>query len=81
MSAFDKLMVAAALILISISLLNPGGLFVGLFLGIGLLAAVYGGRYLLQLEQSRRMGERAGNHGVRDRIAGNSGSDEGRWNR
>ena len=78
MSSFDKIAVGAALLLIGISLLNPGGLIIGAILGVSLLVAVYGGKYLLQLEKSRRMGERAPS--MRDKIAG-AQDDDGGWRR
>jgi len=80
MGAFDKVVVVAALLLISISLLNPGGLVVGLTLGALLLVGAYGGKYLMRLEQSRRMGEKS-NPTVRERIAGDDSNSEGGWRR
>lgn len=82
MSAVDKLIAAAAMLLIAISLLNPGGLIVGLTLAVVLLGVWYGGRYLLDMEKSRRMGERAGlkEQSFRERIAGGD-DDNSRWNR
>lgn len=81
MTAFDKVVVAVALLLVGVSFLAPGGLIIGLTLGVALLVAVYGGKYLLQLEMSRRMGEKAPRErGIRDKIAGGSDGDK-RWNR
>ena len=80
MSTFDKLAVGGAVLLVGISLLSPGGFVVGLTLGILLLVATFGGKYLLQLEQSRRFGEKAG-PSMRDRLGGNDGDGEGGWSR
>lgn len=81
-SPFDKVVVAGALFLIAISFLRPGGLITGVILGGFALVAWYGGKYLMQLEQSRRMGEKS-HPGIRERIAGDSeqSSSERRWRR
>lgn len=78
----DKVVLVAAVLLIGISFLNPGGLITGLTLGLLALVAWYGGKYLMQLEQSRRMGEKS-HPGIRERIAGDSeqSDSERRWSR
>lgn len=81
MSLLDKVVWALALLLVAVSFVSPGGLIIGLLLAVLLLVAVYGGRYFLQLEQSRRMGEKAPRESsLRDRIAG-SDSGKDRWDR
>lgn len=80
MTVADKVVVGIAGALILVSFLNPGGLFFGMLLGVLLLAAWFGGKYLLELEKSRRMGERS--DPLRKRMAGSEENDgESRWRR
>lgn len=78
MSWADTVVVIVALLVMLVSLLNPGGFFVGALLALAILAAWFGGQYLLELEKSRRMGERSGSY--RDKFAGRE-DDDGKWRR
>lgn len=78
MSYADNAVILVATVLLGISLLNPGGGVVGGMLAVFLLAAWFGGKYLLELEKSRRMGERSNT--FRDRFAG-SDDEKDKWSR
>lgn len=78
MSHADTVVVLVATGLLLISLLNPGGMVVGALLAVGVVVAWFGGKYLLELEKSRRMGERS--NSFRDRFAG-SEEEKDKWSR
>ena len=73
MSYADTIVVGIAVLLFAVSLLNPGGAIVGAGLALFLVVAWFGGKYLLELETYRRMGERSGSY--RDKLAGTESDD------
>lgn len=58
-TVFEKIAWVIAAILLLPVLVNPASWLVALALALAVLAVYYGGRYLLDLEKQRRMGERA----------------------
>jgi hypothetical protein len=57
-SLFEKIAWTVALLVLLPVLINPASWIVAILLAIAVLVSFYVGRYLLDLEKQRRMGER-----------------------
>lgn len=75
MTGFDKVVWSVVLLIMIPVLITPAGWAFALVLAGAWVTAMYGGRYLLDLEKQRRQGERGMAYEVR-RRGRNRGGDE-----